>query len=509
MIAFRPRQLSGLGHFLRTPSLSRTIVGLLTVAITLLLAANIATFVMIGRSAEFNAHVDHTQQVRLRSRDVLNLLIDAESRQRGFILTDNEADLVAYREAVEELPHALDSLEALTRDTPDEAQRVADLRRLTEGRFQVIEHNLALVQAGRRSEAIARIRAGQGRVQMDAMRLQIAAIDAEEARNLAQRTEQSQSSLRSTVLMNAFAGLVILLLAGVSILLVRRHLEEIQTAREAISRLNEGLEDTVRARTADLIRANEEIQRFAYIVSHDLRAPLVNVMGYTAELEQAGQDFARQLTVLEARAPELLDPEAVRAIREDVPEAVGFIRTSTQKMDRLINAILRLSRDGRRNLSSAPVDMTFLVSQIADSVRHQTDSADARIEIGDLPTIESDRLALEQVFSNLIDNAVKYLDPARPGVVSISGEETPDGQVVYVVSDNGRGISDRDHERIFELFRRSGRQDTPGEGLGLAFVRNSVRRLGGSVAVESEFGKGSTFRLKFPKRLLLEAGEAA
>jgi signal transduction histidine kinase len=116
--------------------------------------------------------------------------------------------------------------------------------------------------------------------------------------------------------------------------------------------------------------------------------------------------------------------------------------------------------------------------------------------------------SVEQIFGNLIDNAVKYLDAGRPGRIVVTGEAAPGGWIVYRIADNGRGISDRDHERIFELFRRAGRQDRPGEGLGLAFVRNSVRRLGGDISVESELGKGSTFILKFPTRLILpDAGE--
>ena len=110
---------------------------------------------------------------------------------------------------------------------------------------------------------------------------------------------------------------------------------------------------------------------------------------------------------------------------------------------------------------------------------------------------------MEQIVGNLIDNAVKYLDHDRPGEIVVSGEDVPGGWVVYRIADNGRGIAPRDHERIFELFRRSGKQDRSGEGLGLAFVRNSVRRLGGTIDVESELGKGSTFLLKFPKRLIL------
>jgi signal transduction histidine kinase len=173
-----------------------------------------------------------------------------------------------------------------------------------------------------------------------------------------------------------------------------------------------------------------------------------------------------------------------------------------------ISAILKLSREGRRHLTPETLNMTQLVQSVADTIRHQTGVAKAELRVEPLPALESDRLSLEQIFGNLIDNAVKYLDPARPGRVTVTGRDAPGGWVEFEVADNGRGVSPRDHERIFELFRRSGRQDRPGEGVGLAFVRNSVRRLGGSVEVESEPGQGSTFRLKFPKRLeLAEIGD--
>jgi signal transduction histidine kinase len=153
------------------------------------------------------------------------------------------------------------------------------------------------------------------------------------------------------------------------------------------------------------------------------------------------------------------------------------------------------------------LDMTQMVQGIADSVNHQTGEAGAEIVVEPLPRLNSDRLSVEQVFGNLIDNAVKYLDHDRPGRIVVSGEEGHDW-VIYRIVDNGRGIAARDHERIFELFRRSGRQDRAGEGLGLAFVRNSVRRLGGDITLDSELGKGSTFILKFPTRLILaEAGD--
>ena len=119
------------------------------------------------------------------------------------------------------------------------------------------------------------------------------------------------------------------------------------------------------------------------------------------------------------------------------------------------------------------------------------------MELGELPVVETDRLAIEQILSNLIENALKYLQPGRPGEIRIAGS-TSHGRAIITVTDNGRGISARDHERIFDLFRRSGMQDQPGEGIGLAHVRALAYRLGGLVEVSSEEGQGSTFTVSLP-----------
>ena len=109
----------------------------------------------------------------------------------------------------------------------------------------------------------------------------------------------------------------------------------------------------------------------------------------------------------------------------------------------------------------------------------------------------ADRIAVEQVFANLIDNAVKYLRPGLPGRVSLTAE-VEGGRALFRVADDGRGIDPRDHGRVFELFRRSGAQDRPGDGIGLAHVRTLVRQLGGTIALESAPGRGSTFTVMLP-----------
>ena len=506
-LALRPTLLA-FARFVRTPTLGRRVAGMLALALLMMLVLNLAVFVLIQRTVTFNDTVEEAQQTRLVSREVLTRLVDAETGQRGFMLTARPEYLAIHDEAIRDLPELLLELNGLTVGDPDLGPRVESLDELSDQQTALMARTISLARTGRIGEAVAIIRSGEGKRLMDAMRVEIAAIDEIQATRLQFRTRQSEWAGNVTVVANALGGVMILVLAGASAWMIRRYIFEIQAAREALDRLNAGLENKVRDRTFELTRANEEIQRFAYIVSHDLRAPLVNVMGYTAELEQAGRIIDKQMTAVETKAPRLVEQDALTAVREDVPEAIGFIRASTEKMDRLINAILKLSREGRRNLVPEWLDMTAMVRNIADSVRHQTQAAGAEIVVEPLPRIESDRLSIEQVLGNLLDNAVKYLDPARQGRIVITGEDTPDGWIVYRVADNGRGISDRDHERIFELFRRSGRQDRPGEGLGLAFVRNSVRRLGGDITLESELGKGSTFILKFPTRLILpDAGE--
>lgn len=497
------------GAFLRTPTLSRSIIALLALAILLLLAVNAATFVMIQRTSAYNDTVDHSQQVRLAAKDVLTLLADAETGQRGFMLTARPEYLAVHDRAIAALPAVFNRLDSLIGSDDELKPRLARVRSLYQERLSLLERTIEMTRTGRIGEAVSVIRSGQGKVLMDQMRVELTAIDAVEARRLAERTRQSERASAVTVSVNALAALLILILAGISTWLVRRYVEEIEEAHLELDRVNAGLENQVRDRTAELTRANEEIQRFAYIVSHDLRAPLVNVMGYTSELEQVGKVFDHQLSTLALTHPEAIEPEAIRAVREDVPEAVGFIRASTAKMDRLINAILKLSRDGRRALVPETLDMTAVVQAIADSVHHQAIESGGEIIVRDLPVLESDRLSIEQIFGNLLDNAVKYQQPGRPIRIVVEGEADDDGRAHYRVVDNGRGVSERDHERIFELFRRAGKQDLPGEGLGLAFVRNSVRRLGGTIALESEPGQGSTFHLKFPTRLIVpgDAGD--
>jgi signal transduction histidine kinase len=300
------------------------------------------------------------------------------------------------------------------------------------------------------------------------------------------------------------SGLVVLL-ALISIWLVRRSARARDEAEARLRDANVNLETIVDERTADLREANDEIQRFAYIVSHDLRSPLVNIMGFTSELEELGGDIFRRIGGLTQAAAGVPPPSAGEITLEgtdqqlsaDFSEALGFIKSSIAKMDRLISAILHLTREGRREFQPERIDTRELIETIVSTLAHQASEAQADIQVEPLPNLVSDRLALEQIFSNLIDNGIKYLKDGVPGEIRIRGR-TKLGYAIFEISDNGRGIDPKDHQRIFDLFRRAGTQDRPGQGIGLAHVRALVRRLGGTMSVSSELNTGSTFTITLP-----------
>jgi PAS domain S-box-containing protein len=271
-------------------------------------------------------------------------------------------------------------------------------------------------------------------------------------------------------------------------------------AEEALRQARDELEVRVRERTAELEAANEEVRRFAYIVSHDLRAPLVNLKGFASELRTAA---AVLQAILPAALPHLeatQRTDVARALDQDIPEALGFIETSVTRMDHLIRAMLHLSRLGRRDLHVEPLDMRALVHGTVQTLAHQIAQRQAQVTVAPLPTVMADRTAMEQIMGNLLTNAVAYLAPGRPGEIVVTGERRPEA-TVFAVRDNGRGIAAEDMPKVFEPFRRVGRQDVPGEGMGLAYVQMLVRRHGGEIRCHSTLGGGTTFTFTIAHQL--------
>jgi signal transduction histidine kinase len=476
------------------------VIGLLSLGFAILLA-NIAVSIWLGqRTAHFSTMTSSGQQLTASLSGLLSAAQDAETGQRGFLLTGEDVYLEPYNSAVERIPRHLQDLQRLGQIHPELAKALPTLTDLITRRLTIIDDSLGHMRDKDPAAAMNVVREGSGKVVMDGLRAEVSRLTADQTTQTATSLSMLQQSEQWSRYVSFIMLATIVGLAFATANIVRGIISELEDAQGELRDVNSGLERIVEERTGEIMRANEEIQRFAYIVSHDLRAPLVNIMGFTSELEAIGKMVNEQYETLVSKAPELLLADTSAAVKTELPEAIGFIRTSTAKMDRLINAILGLSREGRRVLTPVKIDMTGMINDIAKSLHQQLGGSGGEIVVSNLPPLVTDKLAIEQIFSNLIENAVKYVEPERPPRIEVTG--TVDGrQTEYTISDNGRGIDSKDLERIFELFRRAGKQDKPGEGLGLAFVRAAVRRLGGSINVASEPGKGSTFKLKFPNTL--------
>ncbi|RUT34854.1 GHKL domain-containing protein [Arsenicitalea aurantiaca] len=488
----------------------RSTAALLVVGLLALLGILGTTLWLVEQTQHYFDEVVEAREARTATVDLRAALQDAETGQRGFILTLDERYLEPYNAARERVLPLYEVLSRVLAPYPQAAEPMQRLEQAITLKLEEIDETIALARGGQVADAVAVIHTDEGKALMDEARVFFDALIRAADQRLIEGVEDQRGSAIALRWITIIGAIIIVLVVGGSALTVVQYTRDLMAARREVEAANSGLEARVAERTADLGRANEEIQRFAYIVTHDLRAPLVNIMGFTSELEQSVVPIQRYM---ETRPEDDEDPalaEARLAAREDLPEAIGFIRSSTRKMDGLINAILKISREGRRPLRPERLDIAALLEGTASAIHHQVseNGGDIEIDIAN-PKLTSDRMSLEQVFGNLLDNAVKYRDKSRPLKIRVVGRDAPGNRIFIDVEDNGRGIAPQDHERVFELFRRSGEQSQAGEGIGLAHVRTLVRNLGGDITLTSELGVGTTFRVSLPRDLRAIVGSSA
>ncbi|MGF6371992.1 signal transduction histidine kinase [Paraburkholderia sp. RAU6.4a] len=490
----------------------------------------------------------HSEEVLRQSTEILDPVLAESVALRGAVLA-NDAHFTTPIAVWMDVDRRIDELAELVADDPAQVERVAEVRQAVQAYRQWSDRIQDMLHAGRTGEILARFHDLAQADVLDHFRVEVSAFQAEERRLDSSRSnavaavrEREQTLIVAAALgsllfvalavwmfTRGVRGRLALLSDNAGRLAGNEPLAPLGAGSDEIARLDLTLHETSRRlleaeriearfhadlerRAAELARSNETLRQqtqenemFIYSVSHDLRAPLVNLQGFSRELIRASDELrdAVRGSSLAISTRERIE----RLVDEDIGEALHYLQTAVLRASHIIDALLRLSRVGRVEYRRQNVDVRDIVQRVVDAMQGSIRARRARVTVGELPAVWGDPTALEQIFANLIGNAINYLDPAREGSVEIGTTPAPPGVHslrIFYVRDNGLGIPAIALPRLFTAFQRLHGNAAAGEGIGLALVRRMVERHGGRVWAESKEGVGTTFYLSLP-----EAGAAS
>lgn len=436
------------------------LISALCIALTALAGVGILSYRRAVQENEEQQWVAHTHQV-LETLTVLRIdLIESQTGVRGFLITGQEPYLLQYQSSLRGLEHDIESVKSLTRDNSRQRASLDQIEPLITRYHSELENSIAARRQGGLTAGIEIVRENIAKETMDTLQRVIHSMDGEERRLLTARREQADISAertKSLIVIGNSIGLIFLCMAGLNIGLEmnRRH----------------RVERELRQSNARTEAANNELQAFSYSVSHDLRAPLRGIDGFSlALLEDCGDRLS-----------------------EDGKDYLLRIRNATARMGKLIDNLLELARTMRTEMLNEEVNLSSLAEEVVAQYRATDPLRHASFVIAPGLTLRGDRILMRALLENLLGNAWKFTSRKIDARIEL-GADRNGARSVFFVRDNGAGFDMCYADKLFGVFQRlHDATEFPGTGIGLATVQRIVHRHGGRVWAESKPGEGATF----------------
>ena len=447
-----------------------------------LLVVGILLYLQIYQLRATAAVVTQERSYLAACNNFKNHLTEARFAVRSYVLTENQEYLSSYLILVKQLQQEVNGLKPIRANSEEEkifskifkllselfANEKTVLDAQKEHGFEAAKHLIEDIDKRHHHEEIF--------VLLDEK------VGPEQGRLNDARSEAI--AIRQIIIVLVIVSLfVVVALAAVSVALFR-HVSYREQMASQLKTLND-----------ELSRRNEDLESVVRVISHDLRAPLVNIRGFATELLK-DLSFVRSAMQSSPR-PDEVDEKICMRFEKFMPESIAFIQNSAAMMDQLTKNLVQVLRAGAVKRICERLDMNAIFDMIIKNLEFKVKTAGASISVGHLPSCMGDKSEVTQVFMNLVDNAIKYLDKSRLGRIQVTCTEN-DNKIIFCVEDNGRGIGPKDREKIFEIFYRVTPDKGDGEGIGLAIVKRLVLRNEGSIWVESELGQGSKFFVALP-----------
>jgi signal transduction histidine kinase len=432
------------------------------------------------------AWLAHTWEVIGQEQKILASLTTAEASARGFVITGNEAFLQPFHKSEQSLPSLIETFRQLTLDNSVQQTAVQELRTTAISRLKSLQYGIELRRSSGFEEAQAHVVTGIGAAEMDRARLLIDTMDGEEHRLLGSRSEETKGNgQRALFAIGLATGLDLIMIILVSRNFVRerelRFASEMDAERIALARaqaerseaevrvLNAELEERVRERTAELETTNRELEAFSYSVSHDLRAPLRTIDGFSLALQE---DYA----------------DAVDDIGRDY---IGRVRAGVQRMGGLIDALLQLSRITRAEIVRENINPVTIAETVVATLKEENSERNITFTLLPGPDVEADPRLVQVALENLLGNAVKFTARRNDAAIEFGWDAEA---AAWRVRDNGAGFDMHYASKLFNAFNRlHGDKDFKGSGIGLATVARVISRHHGRIWADSTVDHGATF----------------